>query len=210
MDQNNQAYSRQLNYIDHNIRETRSLERFIPQVNISYSSAAAGEDNYDGYYSDRSSYGIPRSKPRTIYTHNSRCSSDRDLGSTETATNYGASPAFSRFSLTLSQATSRLDPMLGDPCLRWADEFGGHHQQQQRSRRRTKSISCSPEWGTYSVDSTSSGSSAAGALLSERSDCNLSTLSVCSSSGDGSAQAGEGKRFSRCMLLQSISKEEMR
>jgi len=200
MDQNNQAYSRQHNYIDHNIRETRSLERFIPQVNISYSTV--GEDNYDGYYSDRSSYGIPRSKPRTIYTYNSMRSSDRDLG-TE-GTNHGTSPAFSRFSLTLNQATSRLDPMLGDPCLRWADEFNSH---QERSRRRTKSISCSPEWGTYSVDS-SSGSSATGALMSERSDCNLSNLSVCSSAGG--AQAGEGKRFSRCMLLQSISKEEMR
>jgi hypothetical protein len=210
MDQQNQTYTRSEQYSNHNTRETRSLERFIPQVNIIYNN----DDKYDGYSSDRSSYagGIPRSKPRTIYTRLG-ASRDMDLESG----NSEASPAFSRFSLSSSQATCRLDPMLGDPCLRWADNLANYEEHQLHqdhlqpqhgtTRRRTKSISCSPDWG-YSVSSSVSAGSSGG-IMSERSESNLSSLSLCSSSGGGPG-AGEGKRFSRCMLLQSISKEGMR
>jgi len=178
----------QYNIQDHNIRETRSLERFIPQVNVIC-------NNEKNSYGERSHYYIPRSKPRTIFTRNGSC--DLEGGNSE------ATPPFSRFSLSLNRGTNRLDPLLGDPCLRWADQQDPHQQdeQQDQHRRRTKSISCSPDWSSYS--SSCGGSGESEGLLSERSESNLSSLSVCSSSGGG-------KRFSRCLLLQSISKEEMR
>lgn len=171
---------------DHNIRETKSLERFIPQVNIIY-------NDENDCYGERSNFFIPRSKPRTIFTRGG--SSDLEGGSSE------AAPPFSRFSMSLNRVTSRLDPVHGDPCLRLADEQTSYQQEEQQDqcRRRTKSISCSPDWSSYS-SGVSGGSRG---LLSERSESNLSSLSVCSSSG-------EGKRFSRCLLLQSISKEEIR
>ena len=193
----------------HGIRETRSLERFIPHVSLSSGGmdAIGGGRFHSGYHSDTSDIyaasarSAATSKPRTIYSHGGGRGVGRagvgckDIDSAD----MDPTPPYSRFSLSFNTSpASRVlnmvtDPVLGEPAyMRWP----------QPQPRRTKSISCSPTASSPFDD-----------------DMTLSSLSLTSSTGTsgsgGSAlgsgvTAASGKRFSRCLLLQSISKEEMR